>query len=350
MRYPVVTDRKLRFAIVGCGHVATSHFAAIKEHADRVELVDVCDSDHVALRSAIERAGAEGHTDLQAMLRNSKADCVVLTTPSGLHPVQAIEVAKAGRHVITEKPMATRWQDALAMVKACDDAGVRLLVVKQQRRNPVLRALKQAIDEGRFGSVYSVAINLFYARPQSYYDSSKWRGTIELDGGALMNQASHYVDLLQWLVGPVESLMAYVGTLGRKIQAEDTAVAILRWRNGAMGTLNVTVLAYPRNLEASITVLGERGTVKIGGVAASEVAHWQFSDSRPEDTFLASLGRAKDLVGTGHTLFYDNVIKTLRGEAEPDTDGREGLKSFELLVAMQLSARESREVSLPLEQ
>ena len=189
-------DRKPRFALVGCGRIAANHFEAIKRHHERCELVDVCDPDPAALAAAVERTGARGHANLTEMLAATSADCIILTTPSGLHPAQAIEAARAGFDVMTEKPMATRWSDGLAMVRACDEAGVRLFVVKQNRRNRTLQLLKQAVDQGRFGRIYTVAVNVFWSRPQSYYDSAAWRGTWEFDGGAFMNQASHYVDLL----------------------------------------------------------------------------------------------------------------------------------------------------------
>jgi UDP-N-acetyl-2-amino-2-deoxyglucuronate dehydrogenase len=284
------------------------------------------------------------------LLASTEAECVVLSTPSGLHPSQAIEVAKSGRHVVTEKPMATRWQQGLAMVEACDKAGAKLFVVKQNRRNRTLQMLKRAIEQKRFDRIYSVAVNVFWTRPQAYYDSAKWRGTWEFDGGAFMNQASHYIDLLDWMIGPVESVMAYTGTLARNIEVEDTGVAALRWRSGAMGTLNVTMLTYPKNMEGSITILGEKGTVRVGGVAVNEIQHWEFADKRPEDAEVTNANYATTSVyGFGHPLYYDNVIKTLLGQAEPETDGREGLRSLELLIAIYLSARDGRRVALPLE-
>lgn len=344
-----VLDRKLRFALIGCGRIAGNHFDALKRHADRAELVDVCDPDPVALEAAVQRTGARGHRHLADLLAATDADAVVLTTPSGLHPAQAMQVAAAGRHVVTEKPMATRWQDGLAMVQACDRAGVRLFVVKQNRRNATLQLLKEAVTRGRFGRIYMVSVNVFWSRPQSYYDSSAWRGTWEFDGGAFMNQASHYVDLLDWIVGPVESVMAYTGTLARNIEVEDTGVAALKWRNGAMGSINVTMLTHPKNFEGSITVLGEHGTVRIGGVAVNEIQSWQFATPDPMDERIANASyETTSVYGFGHPLYYDNVIRTLRGECEAETDGREGLKSLELLIAMYLSARDGKRVNLPL--
>ncbi len=350
IRRPPINDRKLRFALVGCGRIAQSHFAALRAHAAQAELVAVCDIDPAALRAAVQATQAEGFASLTALLAGSRPDCVALATPSGLHPQQVIEIARAGVDVMTEKPMATRWSDGLAMVRECDAAGVRLFVVKQNRRNRTLQLLKQALDKGRFGRVYTVGVNVFWSRPQSYYDSAAWRGTWEFDGGALMNQASHYVDLLDWLVGPVESVMAYTGTLARNIEVEDTGVAALKWRNGAMGTVNVTMLTWPKNLEGSITILGEKGSVRIGGVAVNEIQHWQFADSDPMDAQLDEASyQTTSVYGFGHPLYYEGVIRSLREAAPPEISGREGLKSLELLIAMYLSARDGKRVSLPLE-
>jgi UDP-N-acetyl-2-amino-2-deoxyglucuronate dehydrogenase len=345
-----VTGRKIRFALVGCGRIAKNHFEAIRKLADHCELVDVCDVDPSALADATATTGARGHASLTAMLAVTQADCVILTTPSGLHSRQAIQAAQAGFHVMTEKPMATRWQDGLAMVKACDDAGVRLFVVKQNRRNPTLQMLKKAVAGGRFGRIHMVNVNVFWTRPQSYYDSAAWRGTWEFDGGAFMNQASHYVDLLDWIVGPVESVMAYTGTLARNIEVEDSGVAAVKWRSGAMGSINVTMLTYPKNLEGSITVLGEKGSVAIGGVAVNEIKHWEFQDADPMDAGIKDASyQTTSVYGFGHPLYYKNVIDVLRGEAEAETDGREGLKSLELLIGLYQSARDGRRVNLPLQ-
>lgn len=348
--YPSITGRNIRLALVGCGRISANHFGAVEKHADRVELVDVCDENATALDQAVARTKARGHSSLPEMLKATTADLVILATPSGLHPEQAILVAQSGRHVMTEKPMATRWRDGVRMVKACDDANVRLFVVKQNRRNATLQLLKRALEQGRFGKIYSVAVNVFWTRPQEYYDSAKWRGTWEFDGGALMNQASHYIDLLDWLIGPVESVMAYTATLARDIEVEDSGVVALRWRSGAMGTVNVTMLTYPKNMEGSITILGEKGTARIGGVAVNEIQAWEFADGRPEDAEMSNASyQTTSVYGFGHPLYYDNVIKTLRGEAEPETDGREGLKTLELLIAMYLSSRDGKRVALPLE-
>lgn len=346
-----ISDRKIRFALVGCGRISRNHVDSIRQHDNYAELVDVCDTDPAALQKAVEATGAAGHSTLSALLQNTNADCVILTTPSGLHPQQAIEIARSSRHVVSEKPMATKWDDGLRMVRACEEAEVRLFVVKQNRKNATLQLLKRAVSEKRFGQIYMVTLNVFWQRPQAgYYDQAKWRGTWELDGGAFMNQASHYVDLLEWLIGPIDSLHAYTATLSRHIETEDSGVLSVRWRCGALGSLNCTMLTYPKNLEGSITILGEKGTVRVGGVAVNEIQEWQFADSRPEDELIKTASyETTSVYGFGHPLYYDNVIKTLRGEAEPDVDGREGLKSLEVLIAAYRSARDGVRVGLPLE-
>lgn len=345
-----ILNRKIRFALVGCGRIAKNHFDSIKQHENQAELVGVCDIDANALEAAVVYTGAKPYANLDALLADTNADIVILTTPSGLHANQAVSIAQTGRHVMTEKPMATRWQDGLRMVKACDEAGVRLFVVKQNRRNATLQLLKQAVDKKRFGRIYMVNVNVFWTRPQSYYDSAAWRGKWEFDGGAFMNQASHYVDLLDWIIGPIESLHAYTATLERDIEVEDTGVLNVRWRSGALGSMNVTMLTYPQNLEGSITIIGEKGTVRVGGVAVNEIQHWDFADKDPDDEKVKTSNyQTTSVYGFGHPLYYDNVIKVMRGEAEPETDGREGLKSLEVLIATYLSARDGKRVALPLD-
>ncbi|EGG99182.1 Oxidoreductase [gamma proteobacterium IMCC2047] len=235
------------------------------------------------------------------------------------------------------------------MVKACDANNVRLLVVKQNRRNTTLQLLKRAVEEERFGKIYMVHLNVFWTRPQEYYDQGKWRGTWELDGGAFMNQASHYVDLLDWIIGPIADVQAMTST-HRNIEVEDTGVLNVRWRNGALGSMAVTMCTYPKNFEGSITILGEKGTVRVGGMAVNEIQEWNFAETKDYDAEIKAANyETTSVYGFGHPLYYKNVIDVLRGDAEPETDGREGLKSLEVLIAAYLSARDGKTVSLPLE-
>jgi UDP-N-acetyl-2-amino-2-deoxyglucuronate dehydrogenase len=341
--------KKLRVAIVGCGRIAQTHFAAIEHHCANLTLVAVCDTTDEVLQKHVERLKVVGYSQFEDLLKNEKLDLVVLCTPSGYHADQAILSARYGVNVVTEKPLATKWNDGLRMVRACEEAAVRLFVIKQNRYNKTLQLLKKAILEGRFGKIYSISVNVFWTRPQAYYDAAKWRGTWALDGGAFMNQASHYIDLLSWLFGSVESVMAYTATLGRQIEAEDTGVAAIRWRDGALGTLNVTMLTYPKNLEGSITVLGETGTVRIGGIAVNEIQNWDFSDAvdESEDISLASY-ETTSVYGRGHVTYYENLIKALRGEGVDISDGHDGLECLELLIALYRSAQQGTSVSLPL--
>lgn len=349
MAYGTIRDRKIRIAVVGCGRISRNHFGSVEKHAADMELAAICDNDPEVLEEHAGRLGVPAFLSYDEMLRKADCDLVAICTPSGLHPSMVIRAAEAGRHVMTEKPMATRWADGLEMVRACDRAGVRLFVIKQNRRNSTLQLLKRAVDEKRFGRIYMVHLNVFWTRPQAYYDSAKWRGTWEMDGGAFMNQASHYVDLLEWLIGPIADVQAMTGTLARDIEVEDTGVLNVRWRNGALGSMAVTMLTWPKNLEGSITILGEKGTARVGGVAVNDIQLWDFAEPRDYDEQVRAANyETTSVYGFGHPLYYRNVIDVLRGEAEPETDGREGLKSLEVLIAAYMSARDGRTVSLPL--
>lgn len=344
-----VTNRKIRIAVVGCGRISRNHFGAIAAFPDDLELVAVCDIDPASAQAASKQQNVPSYTDFERMLSSEQLDVVSLCTPSGIHPEQTVTAADYSVHVVTEKPMATRWSDGVEMVRACDKAGVYLFVVKQNRRNATLQLLKRAIAEKRFGRIHLVHINVFWNRDQAYYDQAGWRGTWEFDGGAFMNQASHYVDLLDWLIGPVESIQGMMSTT-RDIEVEDTGVLNIRWRNGALGSMSVTMLTYPTNFEGSITVIGEKGTVRIGGVAVNEVKHWAFSDERDYDAEVrAASYQTTSVYGFGHPLYYRNVVDVLRGQDKPHTDGREGLKSLELLVGAYRAARDNSLVSLPFD-
>lgn len=350
-KYTNIVGRKIKFALAGCGRISANHINALKNHDSDCELVAVCDIDESKFEQVLQLAPhVKLYNSFSKMLVEGGFDAVILATPSGLHCDQTTECADNGFHIITEKPMATKYCDGIAMVKICDKANVRLFVVKQNRKNATIQLLKQAIKDGRFGRIYNVACNVFWTRPQSYYDLAKWRGTWEFDGGAFMNQASHYVDLLDWLIGPVESVQSYIATLARDIEVEDSGVVALRWRSGAMGTMNVSMLTYPKNYEGSLTIIGEKGTVRLGGVAVNHIEHWEFVDQKAEDEAIKAANYATTSVyGFGHPLYYENVIKTLRGLESAQTDGRSGLHSLELLTAIYLSARDGKRVCLPLD-
>ena len=341
-------SKVFRVALVGCGRIARNHVDAISR-VDGLELVAVADVEEVRARALADPIGIPWFTSYEEMLEKVECDVVAICTPSGLHAAQGILGARTGHHVVTEKPMAISLKDADELVHACDEAKVHLFVVKQNRLNAPVQMLKRAVDRGRFGRLYMANCTVRWTRPQEYYDQAPWRGTWEFDGGAFMNQASHYVDLIQWIVGPVDNVMAKTATLARKIETEDSGVAILRFRSGALGVIEVTMLTYPKNMEGSLTILGEKGTVKIGGTAVNKVEHWEFADSDPDDEIARNLDtNPPNVYGFGHEGYYRNVLAVLRGEAKPDTDGRAGRKSLELILGIYESAKTGCDVPLPL--
>lgn len=341
-------ETPLRIALLGCGRISKNHLDAI-ERIEDLELVAVADSDVARALEIGAARGVPAFGTLEEMLVAVPSDLVAICTPSGLHPEHGILAARAGRHVLTEKPMAISLEAADSLVQACDAARVNLFVVKQNRLNPPIQLLKRAVDKGRFGRLYMANVTVRWTRPQEYYDAEPWRGTWEFDGGALMNQASHYVDLMQWFVGPVESVMAKTATQARRIEAEDSGVAVLKFRNGALGVIEVSVLTYPKNLEGSITLLGEKGSVKIGGTAVNKVEHWSFADYDDDDKLVDSAATTPPSVyGFGHVPYYENVVAVMRGRAKADTDGRAGRKSLELILGIYESAKTGREVPIPM--
>lgn len=343
-----MTHKALRVALVGCGRISRNHFEAIAA-TPGLALSAVCDIIPERADAAAREQGVRAYHSYEEMLRDAQCDIVSVTTPSGLHPEHAMQAARAGKHVVCEKPMGISLDAADEMLRVCEASGVRLFVVMQNRLNPPIQLLRRAIDKGRFGRIYTVNSTVRWTRPQEYYDQASWRGTWALDGGAIMNQASHYVDLLQWLGGPVDRVMAYTATLARRIEAEDTGVAVMKFRNGALGVLEVTMLTHPKNLEGSVTILGENGTVKIGGTAVNRVEHWDFADYDDDDKRVESVAtNPPSVYGFGHQGYYRNVVAALSGHAPPDTDGMSGRASLELILAIYRSARDGTEVELPL--
>jgi len=340
-------QKKYRFGLVGCGRISRNHFEAIKNNTDRSELVAVCDAQKEIAKKAAEENIVPYYTNLDEMLDNEKIDVLSICTPSSMHTAQGIAAAIRGVHVLSEKPIGTDLGEVDKLIKICETNSVKLFVVKQNRLNPTSRLLKSAVDKGRFGRLYMLVVNVFWTRPQEYYDSAKWRGTLEFDGGAFLNQASHYVDMLEWLIGSPESVMAYTATLARKIQTEDTGAAVIKFKNGCIGSVNVTMLTYPQNREGSITILGERGTVKIGGTALNKVEHWEFQNYDDDDKYINQANYIP--LDVGHTGYYKNVLDVLETDIDPFVDGREGRKSLELILAIYKSSREGRSIALPLE-
>jgi len=341
--------KKLRFGLIGCGRIAKNHFDAIAQipEASFVAVADVIEEK--AAQAAEQYHVSKYYTSYIEMLEKENLDAVTICTPSGLHPQHGIDVADRKIHVITEKPMSINISDADELIKACDKNQVHLFVVKQNRLNSTMQLLKRAIDKNRFGRIYLAQSNVFWQRPQAYYDAEKWRGTWEFDGGAFMNQASHYVDAIYWLLGNVDSVVATTSTMARRIEAEDTGCAILQFRSGIIATLNVTMLTYPKNFEGSITIIGEKGTVKVGGVAVNKIEKWDFEEYDDDDRIATDANyQPPNVYGFGHNPYYRNVVDVLLGKAKPSTDGRDGRKSVEIIQAIYQSAKLGKRINLPL--
>ena len=339
----------LRIALVGCGRIAQRHCELLGGGlVAGAELAAVCDI-------VPEKAEARGrawnvpyYTDMHAMMRQERIDVVTVLTESGNHARHAIELAPYGKHVIVEKPMALSLDDADAMIRACDAYGVKLFVIKQNRFNvPVLKT-REALEAGRFGKLVLGTVRVRWCRTQKYYDQDPWRGTWGMDGGVLTNQASHHVDLLEWMLGDVESVFARSSTALVNIEAEDTAVVTLKFRNGALGIIEATTAARPKDLEGSLSILGEKGSVVIGGFAVNKMETWNFVEPLPEDeAVLRDFSvNPPDVYGFGHKSYYEHVVCCLEQGGRQLVDGLEGRRSLELIMAMYESIETGREVFL----
>ncbi len=339
----------MKIALVGCGRISKNHLSAIKQTGE-LELTAVCDIIEERAKAAGQEYDCPWFTNYNEMLNQVDCDIVTFATPSGMHARQGMEAARMKKHVLVEKPMAIKLSDADQLIQACDEEGVNLFVVKQNRLNPTMQLLKKAVDKERFGRIYMVICNVLWNRPQDYFDQAKWRGTWEFDGGAYMNQGSHYIDALQWLFGPVDYVMATTTTLARRIETEDTGAAILKFRNSIVGSMNITMLTYHKNFEGSITVIGEKGTVRIGGIAVNKIEKWEFANYDDDDLLIDSINyNPPNVYGHGHFIYYQNVLKYLKGEHVENVDGRSGRKSLEIIHAIYLSAKNNQKVNLPLQ-
>jgi predicted dehydrogenase len=285
---------------------------------------------------------------MHEMAQMVNPDVFVVLTESGNHALDAIALAKYGRHIMVEKPMALTLEDADAMIEACDKEGIRLFVVKQNRFNRPVIKLKEALELGRFGKLVLGTVRVRWCRPQAYYDQDAWRGTWALDGGVLTNQASHHVDLLEWMMGTVESVFAMASTALVKIEAEDTAIVTLRFRNGALGIIEATTATRPSDLEGSLSILGEKGSVEISGFAVNEIRHWKFSDAFDGDEMILKDHSVNPptVYGYGHKAYYDHVVDCIRNNSKQLVDGFEGRRSLELISAIYESIETKREVHL----
>jgi UDP-N-acetyl-2-amino-2-deoxyglucuronate dehydrogenase len=342
--------KKYRFALVGCGRISGKHIDAIK-NIQNAELTAVCDTVEERAKNCAEKAGLKKYyLSYDDMLKNEEVDIVNILTPSGLHPEHTIDIVKKyKKHIIVEKPMALRLSDADSMIKTCDLNSVRLFVVKQNRYNLPVVKLRQAVENGDFGRIFMGTVRVRWAREQKYYDQDEWRGTWKLDGGVLSNQASHHIDLLEWMLGTPVSVMAKTETYLADIEADDTAAAIIKFENGALGIVEATTATRPVDLEGSISILGEKGSVVIGGFAVNRMETWNFA-GQPKDERDSILKQYAEnppnVYGFGHIRYIEHVLDCIENNKQALVDGLEGRKSLELINAIYESAETGREVEL----
>lgn len=339
-------DKSLNFAIIGCGRVAPRHASAIEE-LDGSKLIAVCD----VIDSRANRMGkdytAEIHSDYSTVLKRKDIHVVNICTPSGLHAQMAIDAMKSKKHVVVEKPMALSLQDADRMIETSRVEGVKLCVVLQNRFNPPMQDMRRVVDTGKLGRLLLGNATVRWYRPQEYYDDS-WHGTLSMDGGALMNQSIHHIDALQWLMGDVESVFAFSATLAHRMEAEDTGVAVLRFRNGALGSIEGSTITYPENIEGSVSLFGERGSVKVGGTALNRKIFWKIKSEIEHEREILTAEKLDppSVYGYSHKTVIADMVEAIRMDRKPSTNGTEARKSLAIVLAFYESVRKGEPINM----
>jgi UDP-N-acetyl-2-amino-2-deoxyglucuronate dehydrogenase len=324
---------RVKFAVIGCGRIGNRH----AEHISKLgQLVAVCDTDKSKADALAKQYGAKAYATLGVLLAEQKQiDVIAICTPNGLHAEHTIQSLRAGLHVLCEKPMALSVHDCGEMIKTAETANKRLFIVKQNRFNPPVAAVKKAIEDGRFGKIYSIQLTCFWNRNEEYYTNS-WKGTKALDGGTLYTQFSHFIDLLYWMIGDVRKVKSFAANLAHQgiIEFEDTGVIACEFYNGAIGTINYTVNSYKKNMEGSLTIFGDKGTVKIGGQYLNELEYQNFEDfeikNLPAGNPPNNYGQYQGSM-SNHDAVYKNVIDVLTNQGVIATNGFEGLKTVEII-------------------
>ncbi|TCS95623.1 Gfo/Idh/MocA family protein [Hazenella coriacea] len=334
----------IRYGIVGCGHIAKKHVAAIGA-IEGAKLVAVCDTNEGRL-AEFATGDVQGFTDLADMLKTD-VDVVCVCTPSGLHPQLTIQVAEAKKHVVVEKPMALTLEDADRMIDACEKNGVKMAVVHPNRFRPAVIELRRQLEKEAFGKLGHANATVRWNRNQAYYDQAPWRGTKAMDGGVLMNQAIHNMDLLLWMMGDVEEVSSYHATRIRNIEAEDTSVSVMKFKSGALGVLEAAVTIYPKNLEESLSLFGEKGTAIIGGPTANRIKEWQFEELSKEEAQQTIQRVDEDPLGTpGHQCIIQDMTDAIMEDRTPIVSGIEGRKALSLVIACQKAAETGQPVKM----
>lgn len=344
----------LNIALMGCGRIAIRHAELLsKSEIQGAKLLCVCDVDKNRAKDFGEKYDIPYFYSLKEMMQKmgDKINVVSILTPSGMHVENAIEVADYKKHVIVEKPMALTLDDADKMIEACKKNSVRLFVVKQNRFNLPVQKLREALLSKRFGKIVMGSVRVRWCRDQKYYNQDSWRGTWALDGGAFTNQASHHIDLLEWMLGDVESVFAKSRTALSDIETEDTGVAIVKFKSGALGIIEATTATRPKDLEGSISILGEKGSVEIGGFAVNEIKHWNFTRTLKSDKDVMEKYSTNppNVYGFGHKEYYAHVVEALTKNKDAMVDGEEGKRSLELIIAIYESIESGKEIFFPFE-
>ena len=352
-------------AVVGCGRISEKHFSAINQLSENIKIEAICDPEIHKLKNINKTLYEElnksdklgypikvfsNYDDLLEDFKSGKLnlELIILCTPSGLHSNQAIKAGQLGINVCTEKPLATSLEDGIKLKNFFEKSNLNLFVVLQNRLNPAIKLLKKQIDNGRFGKLFLVSSNVFWQRPQKYYDQAKWRGTKKLDGGAMLNQSSHYADLMCYLPNSkIKKISSFSNTLGRNIEMEDPAVLNVEYENGAIGNLSLTMLTYPKNIEGSITILGEKGTVKIGGIALNKIETWEFEDNIDDEELVEKANyEIKSVYGSGHLTFYKEIIDILNSKNPNSFSTHDGFLSLEVIMSAYKSIEENKIIYL----
>ena len=339
----------LRFALVGCGRIAKRHSELLGyNQIENTSLVAVCDIDEEKAKKIGEQFSVPYYTNMDEMMQKESIDVVSVLTESGFHAKHVINLAKYGKHIVVEKPMALTLDDADEMIQACDENGCKLFIVKQNRFNVPVVKLKEAMNQKRFGKLVLGTVRVRWCRTQEYYDQDDWRGTWAMDGGVLTNQASHHIDLLEYMMGDVESVFAKGTTALVNIEAEDTAIVTLKFKNGALGIIEATTAVRPKDLEGSISILGETGTVEIGGFAVNKMLHWNFTHKKEGDNEVMEKYSVNppNVYGFGHQAYYEHVVESILNNKKHLVDGLVGRKSLELISAIYESIETGKEVFL----
>jgi UDP-N-acetyl-2-amino-2-deoxyglucuronate dehydrogenase len=334
------------FAIVGCGHIAKKHAEAIT-NAEGANLIAVCDMIPENMEYYTEKYGVKAYTNLEELLKVDGLEVVNICTPSGYHAPIAIQVANAKKHVVVEKPIALTLEDTDAIIAACKENNVKLSVVHPNRFRPAIMELKKALDSDFVGKLSHANATVRWNRNQEYYDQAPWRGTKSLDGGVLMNQAIHNLDLLLWTMGEVDEVYSMAATRLRNIEAEDVSTGVVRFKNGSLGIIEAATTIYPSNYEESLSIFGETGTIKIGGKTANYVQHWDVKDmDESQVTDIMESVKADPFGKPGHQCIIEDMVQAIKENREPIVTGEDGKRALSLVLALYESADTSKPVKL----